>query len=119
MSTVNVIDSYVHAGRVGVLVELSAESDSATRTDQFKQLTRDLALHITAMAPESLGDLLSQPFIKDPSQTVGQLLSETSRLLREQLKVTRFIRWDGASGGSVFPGPPVDPVVLLQSRARA
>lgn len=43
MSAVYVIDSYVHNGRVAVLVEMAAESDYATRTDEFKSVARDIA----------------------------------------------------------------------------
>ena len=44
--------SYVHAGnKIGVLVELNCESDFVARTDEFKQLVHDLAMHIAAAEP--------------------------------------------------------------------
>jgi elongation factor Ts len=46
------IESYVHSGRIGVLVELNCETDFVTRTDDFKSLAHDLAMHIAASAPE-------------------------------------------------------------------
>jgi elongation factor Ts len=46
------VDSYVHSGRIGVLVEVNCETDFVARTDDFKALVHDIALHISAMAPE-------------------------------------------------------------------
>lgn len=47
-----VIDAYVHFnGRVAVLVELNCETDFVARTDDFKQLARDIALHVASAAP--------------------------------------------------------------------
>jgi len=47
-----VIEGYVHSGRIGVLVEVNCETDFVTRTDGFKALAHDLAMHIAAAAPE-------------------------------------------------------------------
>jgi elongation factor Ts len=46
------IDSYVHSGRIGVLVEVNCETDFVARTDDFKALVHDIALHISAAAPD-------------------------------------------------------------------
>jgi elongation factor Ts len=46
------VEAYVHSGRIGVLVEVNCETDFVTRTDDFKNLAHDLALHIAASAPE-------------------------------------------------------------------
>jgi len=45
------IDSYVHSGRIGALVEVNCETDFVARTDDFKSLVHDIALHISAAAP--------------------------------------------------------------------
>ncbi len=46
------VESYIHAGgRVGVLVELNCETDFVARTDDFKDLAKELALHIAAANP--------------------------------------------------------------------
>jgi len=52
---VGVIDSYLHDGRIGVLVEVNCETDFVARTDDFKQLTHDLAMHIAASLPTYVG----------------------------------------------------------------
>jgi elongation factor Ts len=47
-----IIGSYVHFnGRIGVLVEVNCETDFVARTDDFKQLARDLALHVASANP--------------------------------------------------------------------
>ena len=46
------IESYVHGGRIGVLIELNCETDFVARTDDFKNLAHDLALQIAAMSPK-------------------------------------------------------------------
>ncbi len=46
-----VIDSYVHSGRIGVLVEVNCETDFVARLDGFKTFAHEIALQIAAMAP--------------------------------------------------------------------
>src|SRR5256885_11005519 len=46
------IGSYVHDGRIGVLVEVNCETSFVAKTDEFKELVKDLVLHIAASAPE-------------------------------------------------------------------
>lgn len=49
------VASYVHGnGSVGALVELLCETDFVARNEDFKALARDIAMHITAQAPEYL-----------------------------------------------------------------
>jgi elongation factor Ts len=48
-----IVASYIHLqGKVGVLVEVNCETDFVTRTDDFKSLAHDVAMHIAAAAPE-------------------------------------------------------------------
>lgn len=47
------VDAYIHpGGRVGVLVEVNCETDFVAKTDAFKKLVHDIAMHIAAMRPE-------------------------------------------------------------------
>jgi elongation factor Ts len=131
------IGSYVHDGRIGVLVEVNCETDFVAKTDEFKELVKDLSLHIAASAPEfvSVNDvpeetrqaaekefsekakadgkpdnmiaqivqgmlkkhfaekaLLEQPFVKNPDQTVGDVVKEANAKLGENIVVRRFSR---------------------------
>lgn len=47
-----VVDSYVHSGRIGVLVEVNCETDFLARNDDFKAFVHDIAMHIAAASPE-------------------------------------------------------------------
>ena len=51
-----VIDSYVHGGRIGVLVEVNCETDFVARTDGFKEFAHQIALQIASMAPEYISE---------------------------------------------------------------
>ncbi len=55
-----VIDSYLHGGKIGVLVEVYSETDFVARNLEFKMLAHDLAIHIAASAPLYL-DMASVP----------------------------------------------------------
>lgn len=47
------VASYIHAGgKIGVLVEVNCESDFVARTDDFKDLLKDIAMHIAAADPK-------------------------------------------------------------------
>lgn len=46
------VDAYVHSGRIGVVVEVNCETDFVAKTDEFKTLVHDIALHVSATAPE-------------------------------------------------------------------
>ena len=49
------VGSYIHAGgKIGVLVEINCETDFVARNDRFKELVRDVAMHVAAMSPQYL-----------------------------------------------------------------
>ncbi len=87
-----VIGTYSHDGRIGVLVEVNCETDFVAKTDEFKDLVKDLTLHIAASEPENVGDLLKQPFVKNPDQTVEAVIKEHNAKLGENIVVRRFSR---------------------------
>ncbi len=50
-----VVESYLHhSGRIGVLLELNCETDFVARTDDFRLLAKDIAIHIAASAPQAV-----------------------------------------------------------------
>ena len=49
-----VIETYVHSGRIGVVVEINCETEFVARTDDFKAFAKDIAMHIAAASPEYL-----------------------------------------------------------------
>lgn len=49
------VESYIHGGgRIGVLVEVNCETDFVAKTDAFKSLVKDIAMHIAAANPSCL-----------------------------------------------------------------
>lgn len=47
-----IIDSYVHSGRIGIVVEVNCETDFVARLDDFKKLAHEIAMQIAAMNPQ-------------------------------------------------------------------
>ena len=102
------IEAYIHTGgRVAALVELACETDFVARTPEFKSLAHDIAMQVAAMAPSYIDEdeiaenddrpvaqvsLLQQPFIKDNSNTVGEVVRELAARVGENVRVRRFTR---------------------------
>lgn len=86
------IGTYSHDGRIGVVVEVNCETDFVAKTDEFKELVKDMCLHIAAMNPEDEKALLDQPFVKDPEKEVGNYVKEHIVKLGENIVVRRFSR---------------------------
>ncbi len=110
-----VVESYVHAGgRIGALVELSSETDFVARTPEFRELARSIAMQVAAMSPHYVSEeelpkelpesergksatdlvLLKQPYIKDASKTIGDLVTQFAAKTGENVHVRRFARFE-------------------------
>ena len=89
-----VIQSYIHPNNtIGVLISLACETDYVARNDDFVVLANDIAMHIAAMIPESVSDLMEQGFVKDPETTIGKLLEEATLKIGERIEVAEFTRY--------------------------
>ena len=132
------IGSYIHNGKIGVMVEVNCESDFVARNPEFQTMVHDIAMHIAASdprfirkedvtedvlasereiyreqaratgKPENVLDkivegrmskyyteacLLEQPFVKDASITVGNLIAAHIQKIGENIQVRRFVRY--------------------------
>ena len=133
------IGHYVHFdGRTAAMVEVNCETDFVANTDDFRQLAKDLAMHIASAAPTAVSHedipaelidrerkiyaeqvreegkpeeiaskiiegklkkwfkestLLAQPFVKNPDQTIEDLITEVSVKTGEKIQVARFARF--------------------------
>jgi len=103
------IEAYIHGGgRVGVMLEVNCETDFVARTDNFKELAHNLAMQIAAMSPKYVDEsdmpedepaaaaevaLMAQPYIKDASLAIKDLVLEAAGKLGEHIKVKRFSRY--------------------------
>src|SRR5881275_1633975 len=142
------VASYIHAGgKIGVLVEINCESDFVARTDDFKELVHDIAMHIAASDPKfvrkedvtaadfqrekeiyvaqaiasgkpaniaekmvegKMGKfyeevcLYEQPFIKDQTVSISQLIATKIGKLGENISVKRFARFKVGDAGETI-----------------
>ena len=106
------VEAYIHNGsKIGVLIEVNCETDFVARNEAFIQFAKDLAMHIAAMAPLYVKKddvpadvvaggadiaaicLLEQPFVKDASKSVQDLLNELIAKIGENIVVSRFTRF--------------------------
>ena len=89
------VQSYVHAGRIGVLVELKCETDFVSRSPDFQNFARDIAMQIASSGVAgSTGELLGAPYIKNLSLTVGDYLKEAIAKFGEKIEISRFYRME-------------------------
>ena len=147
------VASYIHAGgKIGVLVEINCESDFVARTDDFKELIKDIAMHIAASDPKFIRKedvtpeayerekdiyraqaaqtgkpanviekivegkmgkfyeevcLYEQPFIKDQTISISQLIASKIGKLGENISVRRFARFKvGDAGWTIAQSNP-------------
>src|SRR5215469_2349943 len=142
------VASYIHAGgKIGVLVEVNCESDFVARTEDFKALVHDVAMHIAASDPKFIRKedvtpeayarekdiylaqakasgkpdhiaekmvegkmskfyeevcLYEQPFIKDQTVSISQLIATTIGKLGENISVRRFARFKVGDAGETI-----------------
>ena len=142
------VASYIHAGgKIGVLVEINCESDFVARTEDFKELVHDIAMHIAASDPKYVRKedvtpeayerekdifraqaiasgkpaniaekmvegkmakfyeevcLLEQPFIKDQTVSIAQLIAAKIGKLGENIAVRRFARFKVGEAGETI-----------------
>lgn len=89
------IEAYIHGGgKVGVLVEILCETDFVAKTDEYKQLSKEIAMQVAAMNPADVDSLLQQAYIRDSSQTIEQLVKAAIGKLGENITVKRFTRFE-------------------------
>src|ERR1039457_5662548 len=156
MTSEGSVASYIHAGgKIGVMVEVNCESDFVARTEDFKELIHDIAMHIAASDPKFVRKedvtpeaferekdiyraqaaatdkpapvvekivagkmekfyeevcLLEQPFIKDQTISISQLIAAKVGKLAENIAVRRFARFKvGDVGETVAVTKPTEP----------
>lgn len=84
--------AYVHNNRIGVLLELRAETDFVVRSEPFQNLARELTMQIAASAPKDIEELVGQPYIKDESKTIKDLVGEVVAKTGENISIGQFYR---------------------------
>lgn len=89
-----ILESYIHSGRVGVLLEVRCETDFVARSEPFKELAHEIAMQIAAMSPENQEALLAQPYIKNEKNTIKDLVTQTVTKVGENIQIARFCRYE-------------------------
>ena len=94
-TTEGIIESYIHSTKkVGAIVELVCETDFVARNPLFIELAHDCAMHVAAMNPQSIEELMEQPSIKDSSVTIGRIITDAIAKLGENINIKRFQRFE-------------------------
>lgn len=89
-----IIESYVHAGRIGVLVEMASESDFVLKNENFREMIHKIAMQIASMNPKDIDELLKQEFFTDPKITVRDYINSQILQIKENIQVKRFVRFE-------------------------
>jgi len=103
--------------KLGALVEVNCETDFVAKTDDFQSLVRDVAAHVAKSAPADVAALGAQPVAGQPGTTVGQLVQEKIAVIKENIVIRRFARFElpeGVSGvvaSYIHPGAKVGVLV--------
>ena len=79
----------------GALVEVNCETDFVAKTDKFKALVDDVAEQVAKKNPADVDALLKQPFFKDESTTIEQMVTAATAEIGEKISIRRFVRYEG------------------------
>ena len=84
---------YTHQGRVGVLVEVSCETDFVAKTEDFKRTCHEVALQICTSDYKDIEELYEAEYIKDSSKKVRDIINEVTAKTGEKVEVKKFIKY--------------------------
>ena len=103
------VESYIHSGsRIGAMIELNCETDFVARLPEFKDLAHQLTMQVVAMAPQYVDQvempeddlrnpeevcLLQQPFIRDDTRVIQDLVTDIAARVGENVRIRRFARF--------------------------
>jgi elongation factor Ts len=79
--------------KIAAMVEILCETDFVARNPEFQEMARGVAMQVASMAPENVEELLKQEFIKNPDQTIEELVKSLSGKIGEKFVVNRFVRY--------------------------
>ena len=112
------IETYIHNGaKMAAMVEINCETDFVARTPDYLELCKNIAMHVAAVNPKYVSIdqvseaeiaasgltaakyyeevvLLKQPYVRNPSQTIEEMIQAAVAKLRENVVVRRFTRYE-------------------------
>lgn len=75
-----IIGSYIHNGKLGVLVEVNCETDFVAKNDDFQAFVRDIAMHIAAADPKFVtADEMDKGFVDREASIYAEQLKEQGK----------------------------------------
>jgi elongation factor Ts len=85
---------YTHLGGVAAaMVEVACETDFVANNPEFEALCKEIAMQIVSMNPKDTEELLAQPYIRDATKTIEQLVKELVGKTGENIRIIRFARF--------------------------
>jgi len=80
--------------KIGVALEVNAETDFVAKNEEFRLFVADTAKQIAIKAPKDVEELLSQTSINDESKTIQDILTDKIATIGENMSVRRFERFE-------------------------
>lgn len=87
-----IIQSYVHDGRIGVLVEIGCETDFVAKNELFLDFAKNLALQLAACPAANADEFLAQEYLKDSQLTIDDYRQRVMAQLGENLVIGQLAR---------------------------
>jgi len=112
------VETYTHfSSRIGAIVEVNCETDFVAKDETFGKFVKDLVMHIAAVGPKYVNEedvpaellagkndqekkellnelvLMRQPFVKNPKQSITDMLNEVGGKFREKIVIKKFARY--------------------------
>ena len=80
--------------KVGVALEVNAETDFVAKNEEFRKFVQDTAKQVAIKNPKDVEELLSQPALVDETKTVKDILTDKIATIGENMSVRRFARFE-------------------------
>ena len=88
-----IVDSYIHPNKkVGAFLELNCETDFVAKSSDFQNLVHEICLQIAGFSDEGV-PLLEQPWIKDESKKIKDLIDDAIAKIGENISVKRYVKY--------------------------
>ena len=80
--------------KLGVVLEVNAETDFVAKNDEFRKFVADTAKHIAVKNPATVEELLEQKALVDETKTIKDILTDKIATIGENMTVRRFARFE-------------------------
>ena len=89
------VETYISEdGKVGVVVEVNAETDFVAKNEEFRSFVKDIAEQVAKENPADVEALLNQKSIRESDKTVGEVLTNKIATIGENMSIRRFVRFE-------------------------